>query len=312
MPNYTHPSELKPLLDELLEDPGHKALFDAYQADRIVGDNHIKVVESLESLQAERKPQYGMASKDRRSSKVTPGAPTPKGNSTLESFEVECSPFMWAEGISKLRGRSLAQVFGAVMPWLRDLAGHQVKLDVEEELMLILRGDGNSADRTGSTSQDLATGTRYWDDYAATNHNPVKNILDMQRITGATEIFLGSDVAHALMQSPVMIGDVQKTWMPDSQLITNLMGMGFGRVIIGHQPSQDGPREFPLDLKYLHDGICAMWSPGALKKYSFEAYQYDAYEDQDRRTDFVRAIETCTFKAPYAESVGVFKNILKP
>lgn len=312
MANYSHPSQLKPLLDELLADPGHIATFDAYQADNIVGENHIKVVDSIESLQGVRPNQYGMGSQDRRTSKITEGSPTPKGNTTLDSFDVLCAPFAFSEGISKMRGKSLAQVFGDVTEWLRDSAGHQVKLDVELELMNILKGNGSQASRTGSTAVNLATSTKYWDDYAATNHDPVKDLMDLQRLTGATELFLGKDIAQALQRSPIMIGDIQKTYIPLDQLIENLMGIGFGRVIVGHQPSQNGPKQFPLDLKYIHDGVAAMWSPGALKKYSFEAYQYDAYEDQDRRMDYVRAIETCTFKSPYAEAVGVFTNILKP
>lgn len=312
MANYQHPSQLKPLLDELLVDPAHMATFDAYQADNIVGANHIKPVPSLEGLQGVRPNQYNMAAADRRSSKVEPGGPTPKGNTKLDTFEVKCQPFMFAEGMSKLRGKSLTQVFGDISEWLRDSAGHQVKFDVETELMAILKGTGTQASRTGSTVENLATGTRYWDDYTATAHDPVKNLMDMQRKTGATRLFLGSNIAHALMRSPVMIGDINKTYIPQPQLIENLRGLGFDEVIVGHQPTQNGPKEFPLNLKYLHDGVAAMWSPGALKKYSFEAYQYDAWEDPDTRMDYFRAMETCVFKSPYAEAVGVFTNVLKP
>lgn len=312
MANYQHPSQLKPLLDELLNDPGHMATFDAYQADNIVGANHIKPVAGLESLQGVVPSQYTMAAQDRRPARMDLGGPTPKGNTKLDYFDVICELFGFAEGISKLRGKSLAQVFSDVTQWLRDSAGHQVMYEREQALMAILKGTGSAATRTGSTVENLATGTRYWDDYTNPAHDPVKNLLDLQRKTGATRLFLGSNIGHALMRSPIMIGDINKTYIPKSQLIENLRGLGFDDVIIGHQPTQNGPKEFPLALKYLHDGVAAMWSPGALKKYSFEPYQYDAFEDKDHRMDYVRALETCVFKSPYAEAVGVFTNALKP
>jgi hypothetical protein len=301
-------------LNTLLEDPAHMASFASYVADELVGTNHIEMVPQLDSLQRIKPLQQQMGNKDRRSSRVAQNAPTPKGNTTLADFRVICQEFRFAEPMSVPRGKSLNDFMTDVAGWLRDSAGHQVKIDVEDDLMAILRGNGTDALKTSATVQDLATGTKYWDGYANATHDPIKDIMIMQRRTGASEIFMGSDVALTLLRSPILTGSSAgggREFITYGQLIDTLNGIGFARVIIGNQFYQQGPKEYPSALKLLHDGVCAMWSPGALKKYSFEPYQYDSYQDPDTRQDYYRALETAVFKAPYKEAVGVFQNCLE-
>jgi hypothetical protein len=201
-----------------------------------------------------------------------------------------------------------------VVQFLRDSAGRKVLFAKEKRLMDMLRGNGLEAERRAVTTLNLATGSKWWDNYAGAAHSPKKDLMLMQRRTGATQLFLGDDVVLTLMFSPDFTGrdaGSGRTSISRDELIQQLNGMGFINVWYGSLFYQNAPAQLPLALKKLHDGIAAMWAPGAVKKYAFEAFQYDTYTVPDTRMDYYRALETAEFKAPYKESVGVFQNTLQ-
>lgn len=301
-------------LNDLIVDQAHMSKFEAFQADNIVGARFIKPVNRLKTLVDYMPFQSGnIIVDDGRSSLVATDAPTPKGDTEMAQMPVRCQEHRFAQSLS-MAGKSLAEFWAEVQDLLRNRAGLRVKFDVEAQLMSILKNLGNSADFTAVTAEDISTAARKWNNYTGASHDPIDDIMDLQRRTGATRMFMGSDVAQALVRSPIITGSGAGSgseFVTYDKLIQTLQGIGFSDVIIGHQPAQGRAIELPPQLKFIHDGVVAMWSPGTIEKYQFEAFQYDSYLDPDRRKEYYRALETCCFRVPYAEAVGVFTNVLQ-
>lgn len=302
------------VLNDLIQDQAHMSKFEAFQAENIVGQSYIFPVERLTGLVDIVPFAVGqLAANEKRRSLVATDDPTPKGNTFLAQMPFKCNEYRFAEPLSKVAGQSIKSFFAEVIDMLRNRAGLRVKVDVELELMSILKGLGSVASYTGATVENISAASRKWDNYAGATHDPWADIVDLQRRTAASAIFIASDVNDALKRSPIFTGSSAgsgKEFLSNAQMIEILMGMGFGQVIIGHQPVNNRPVELPADLKWLHDGVVAMWSPGAIRMYKMEDYQYDVYFDEDRRKEYYRALQTSVFKVPYAEGVGVFQNVL--
>lgn len=300
-------------LGDLITDTAHMSKFEAFQAERIVGAENIVTVERLRSNQDIAPLASGnIITDDGRSALVATDAPTPKGDTELAQMPVICKEYRFAESLS-FGGKSMAAFWAEVQDMLRNRAGLRVKLGTENELMAMLRGTGSAAAYTGVTVEDISAAARKWNNYTGASHDPIADIMTLQRRTGATKMFIASDVAQSLVRSPILTGAEAgsgRTFLSYGQLIETLMGVGFGEVIIGHQPANGRAVELPPQLKWIHDGVVAMWSPGAIKKFKFEDFQYDSYLDSDRRKEYYRALETSTYRIPYAEAVGVFTNVL--
>lgn len=298
-------------LGDLLKDESHMTKFEQFRADEIVGATSMKTLSRIRA-DVDMIPFSGTIVNEAISALVATDAPTPKGDAELDQMNVKALEYRYAMPLS-FAGKSMAEFWAEVVEWLRDGAGLRVKLAVEKQLMDILRGLGSAATRTGVTVVDIAAAGSKWNNYTGATHNPIQNIIDLQRRTGATRIFLGSDVAAALISSPILTGSAAgsgREYIYYPQLKEALGGIGFSDVMIGHLPTNPRPIELTPDLKYAHDGVVAMWSPGAIRKYTFEPFQYDSYVDEDRRKEYYRALETSVFKTPYAEAVGVFTNTL--
>jgi len=303
------------LLDQLIKDSGHMANFDGFIAETLVGDANISEVEGLKILADIIPLEYGdLPVKDGvRSARVAHGAPTPMGNSKIDQMVVELIERRYAHPLTSLSRSSPTQMYRQLEELMRTKSGLQVKLDVEDELMNIFRAGGSSADNTGSTNTVVAAAAQ-WNNYVGASHDPIKDISDKMLLTGATKFFIGRDVAQALKGSPKFTGASAGSgteFLTDAQLIEKLLGLGFTDVWIAGKVFVNGRSpNLPAALSRFHNGIAAMWSPGAVRMFKFEDFQYDEYECEDARVTKYRALQTSVFKTPYAESVGTFTNIL--
>lgn len=300
-------------LGDLITDAAFMTKFESFRANTIVGSEFIRMVSRRDGQTDIFPLAVTLPQEDgTRRSKRAPGAPTPKGTSRLAVLPYACEEFAFAHPLS-IAGLSMAEFWGQVQDMLRNLAGMEVMLDVERDLMDILRGLGNAAEFTAVTVTDIAAAGSKWNNYIGATHNPVANLMTMQRATGATKLFLGSDVAQALLSSPVITGSDAGggvEFVPYARLAEILGGIGFSEVIFGHLAMNGAPMEQAPLLRYAHDGVVAMWSPGAIRKYEHESFRFDSYIDQDRRNEYYRAIETSCFRIPEALAVGVFTSVL--
>lgn len=301
------------VLSDLISDPAHMAKFEQFRADEIVGAEFIRPVSRLRG-QHDMFPLAVTLPQDRanRPARRAPDAPTPKGDSRLDVLPYQCLESAFAHSLS-FEGKSMAEFWAEVQDMLRNLAGMQVKLEVEQQLMDIFRGLGTAADFTAVTAVDIAAAGSKWNNYVGATHDPIRDIMALQRTTGATKIFLGSDVSLALLRSPMLTGSDAGSgveYLNYAQLAQALNGIGFAEVMFGHLATNARPIEQAPLLKYAHDGVVAMWSPGTIRKFEFEAFQYDSYVDKDRRKEYYRALETSCFRVPEATSVGIFTNVL--
>lgn len=313
MPGMNTPTIGSDVLNELITDQAHMSKFEAFLHDQVTA-GYTRQVERLSNLIDIVPLSSGViAQNGTRSSKVATDAPTPKGNSKMDQIKFVCDEFRKAYPLSKVAGQSMSSFFQEVVDMLRDRAGVDVMTDVELEMLLIMRGLGSQANLTGSTVVDIAAAGSKWNNYVGATHDPWKNIMDLKRITGASEILIADDVALALMRSPIFTGASAgggTEFIGQPKLVEILSGMGFTRALIGHQKVNGRPIELPPQIQHLHDGVVAMWSPGAIRQYVLEPYQYDSWVSEDDRKEYYRALKTCKILVPYSESVGVFTNVL--
>lgn len=302
-------------VNELLQDEQHITKFEAFQAENIVA-GYITEVDRLAGYADMVPITMGAIGVDDplRSSRVATDDPTPKGNTAMAQMPFVCNEYRFAEPLSQVAGQSLESFFNSVETMLQTRAGLRVKVDVEKEIINILKGLGSTATYTGATIEDISTTARKWNNYTGASHDPYGDLITMQVRTGATKLFLGLNVALALCRSPVFTGadaGSGANFLTIDGLRQVLAGMGFSEVIIGHLQVHGRAPELPYQLKDLHDGVAAMWAPGAIRMFRFEEFQYDSWVDEDRRKEYYRALQTSVFKVPYPQMLGVFQNVLQ-
>ena len=303
------------ILDELIRDEAHKAAFDGFIAETLVGDAYVSELDDIRALVDIVPIEYGDIPVDDgvRTALVAHDSPTPKGNSKIEQMPVLCNEYRFAQPLTQMSRSSTRQLYRDLEELMRTKSGLQVKLSVEKEFLSILRAQGSSATYTGSTNTVVAAAAQ-WNNYTGLSHDPIKDISDKMILTGATKFFIGRDVAQALKGSPKFTGASAGSgteFLTDDELIEKLIGLGFTDVWIAGKTFVNGRSpNLPASLSRLHNGIAAMWAPGGIRMFKFEDFQYDEYSSDDDRKDYYRALQTSVFKAPYAESVGTFTNIL--
>lgn len=303
------------ILDELIRDEAHMAAFSGFIAEALVGDGYIYEMDDISGLADIVPLEYGdIPTKDGvRTSLVAHDGPTPKGNSKIEQMKVVCNEHRYAFPLTQLSRSSTRLLYRQLEEMMRTRAGLQVKTDVELELLNIFRALGNPANNTGVTNTVVAAAAQ-WNNYTGLSHDPIKDISDKMLLTGSTKFLIGRDVAQALKGSPKFTGASAGSgteFLTDDELIEKLLGLGFDEVFIGSKTFVNSKsHNLPPSLSRIHNGIAAMWSPGAVRLYKFEDFQYDEFENRDERKDYYRALQTSVFKVPYAESVGTFTNIL--
>jgi len=257
-----------------------------------------------------------------RTARTAPGAPTPKGNSSMSSRAWNCFPSSWAEPITDI-GKLEASLFtSSLASILRDRCGHNVAVENELELEKVLLGNGVLADGQDVTTRTLGAG-EYFDVYDYANQgasaSDVAGIIKTARDAtgGGTVCIMGDDVAEALCRHPQITlaytGNASaNTILSYDQLIQWLRGRGLADVRIASHEYTNQARELGYSRAVFFQGVFAIMRPGAIVAPEMETMRYDSYRDEDRRTDFARCIETRGVFVPIPEDVYCLKTVLTP
>jgi hypothetical protein len=302
-----------PQLSVLLEQ--HRGSFEAFLHNRFT--DSIPVDAKRGTVDKLPLTQGRMAADMPRVSKVGQKGNTPLGNSKLEQITYNCETFKFGETLGDVEGKNVRRVIPQISSILRDRAGLQVKFDVEADYLTIITGNGSALTNTLIDTTTLASGEGF-QDYGSATHDPLGVLKDMKRRTGGTRLILGYDVADALVQSPQVRNSISGTDAGSAGMVTyaSLAGLlrqhGFTQVVIGEGEYHDGAKEFDFNQAWMHDGLCYVERPGNIAYMEHESFFYDAFRNDDRRIDVVRAIETSCFRVKYAEASECITNPLVP
>lgn len=301
------------LVNEFLKDPNHVADFESFFCGRIFKKTYVdrinvsRDIETYESLILNNSGQ--------RSARVNPGDPTPKGSYEWTTMNFKLQENRFAHPLPQTIFSSNSAMTAYLEENLRTKSGLRVKLDIENELLLIARNQGTAANFQAVTNVALTNNQR-WSNYADPAHNPMRDLSDAMVTTGATKLLIGRDVAQALKFAPVFTGAAAGsgvTGLSDNDLLAKLYGIGFGEVhIAGVNMVNLRPFRQPAQTSQFHSKIAMMWSEDAITEYILEGeeFYYDLYDSRDEKVTYARAQQTSSLRIPYAQSVGTFTNIL--
>lgn len=300
------------VIREFGDDPRLEEMFSGRATGRVFEKVYVderKVIVDLETPESRLPNASGQ-----RSALVAYNSPTPKGNYEFAGVAMQLNDYRYAYPLGQTVFSSQSAMLNRVEDILFNKAGMQVMVDLEIGFRSIAQGTATGP-LTAATPVALTNAQR-WDNYAGASHNPVANLIALQQATGANKLFLSRDVANALRSSPVLTGSSAGSgteFLSDEGLILKLQGLGFFEVYIsGWDSVNTRPFRLPAQIGHLYTNMAIMWSDDALKEFILagEEFYFDSFDDEDRKTRYLRAQQTSRLAVLYPDMVGYFTNIL--
>jgi len=291
-------------LGQLLED--HKASFDGYLWPKITAATK-QTVSTISGWVDRLEYPVGMFADGSRTAKHAPGADSPVGHNSMGTREYRIDPYSWAEPVNHLAKKD-AETRGDALDRIAKGAGHMVIGSIEKELASILGGNGGSGTFDDLTAQ--AAGGNEWNN--ATPGDAVEDIESgIDALRGADLICVaGWNVIRALQYNTQFINNADKSRLSWMDVIEELYRLGFSQVFHDVNPVQDGNRTETRSYKGAYDGVFYIGTAQNVICAEMNAFGYDTYESESKRTEFFRASADVDFVSGYAAHGLYYTGIL--
>ena len=250
----------------------------------------------------------GVPSNRHRTSKVAPGAPTPKGNTSLDDIDFACEDYKFGEDLDRGAEKEL-QTLDDVSNKLVLSSTKQVLRDFNADIADMLLGNGTSGNDQDLTEKAVSNA---WDTASGT---PIDDIDDIVKaLRGAMlEVFMGFDVAQALSKNSQITGDAAGSgneYIRFQALVSELISRGISRVIIDGSVQQNTEPDYARSYAGIYDGVFTLGVRGNIRVPRFIPLEQSMYEDKDRDVKCYKAMMAACVRRNYAEHTYYFSGIL--
>lgn len=233
----------------------------------------------------------GLPSNGHRSSKVAPGAPTPKGEATLGTVDYKAFDYKWEIPIEE-GAESEISTLTDVSNKLVKVSNMKVLRDFNDDIAELLRG--NDADWTINT---LAAGNA-WD---TSNGDPVKDVDTVVlklRGMGSLVCVIGYDVALEITKNLKITGAAAgsgREYVDMEQVTSFFRARGVAHVIVDGSVQQNAEARQAREYTGIYDGVCAFFPKGTLIAPEFIKRYQKIRRDDD--------LDVIAYKAKMAQDI---------
>lgn len=234
-----------------------------------------------------------------RTSKVAPGSPTPRGNTSLDGISYKCDEYKWGEDIEEGEEKEL-QTLDDVSEDLVGASAKKILRDFNADIADMLLGNGTSANDQDLTEKAVSNA---WDTASGT---PIDDIDEgLLALRGAEiDIFMGYDIAQILSKNSQITGDAAgsgKEYIRFQAMVSELISRGASRVIIDGSVQQDSERNFARSYAGVYDGVFTLGIRNNIRVMRFKQLMQKILIDDDRDVKTYKAIMSACSRREYKE-----------
>lgn len=249
----------------------------------------------------------GLPSNGHRTSKVAPGAPTPRGNSALDDISYKCDDFKWGEDIEEGEEQEL-ETLEDVSNNLVGASAKKILRDFNADIASMLLGNGTSGNDQDLTEKAVSNA---WDTGSGTPIDDLDEV--MLALRGAElDILMGYDIAQILSKNSQITGDAAgsgKEYIRFQAMVSELISRGASRVIIDGSVQQNDERNFARSYAGIYDGVFTVSIRGNIRVMRFKQLMQKILVDDDCDVTTYKAMMSACTRREYKEHTYYFTGI---